>query len=104
MLAMYVAELASTGHLLVSSTRVFHALSAGKIGQPPIVGTGPFTTTPDELPFDVPLLLPLPELEPPPPPPSESPPDPELLLPQATPTRSETVEKTTRPGALMVPP
>jgi hypothetical protein len=37
MLAMYVAESGWTGNADVSSMRVFHALSAGKMGQPPIV-------------------------------------------------------------------
>jgi hypothetical protein len=61
MLAMYVAELGSTGYFVVSSMRVFHGLSAGKIAQPPKVGMEPVPP---------PLLLPLPLL-----------PDP-LLLPE----------------------
>jgi hypothetical protein len=60
MFAMYVPDMGSVGYALVSSTRVFHGLSAGKTGQPPIVGTS--LAPPELLPELDPLLLP--ELDP----------------------------------------
>jgi hypothetical protein len=53
MFAMYVLDIALRGR---PSTRVFHALSAGKTWQPPMLGTAPL---PPELPLELPLPLPL---------------------------------------------
>src|SRR5580704_4658387 len=89
---MYVVQLALTGNFVVSSMRVFHALSAGKTAQPPIEGGGPTDTEDDVLPPEPdpepeldPELDPAPELDSPPldpaPPSAEASPcelDPEL--------------------------
>ncbi len=50
---MNVDELGWTGNFVVSSMRVFQGLSAGKMSQPPMLGTAP---------AGPPLLLPLPPL------------------------------------------
>jgi hypothetical protein len=67
MLDMNVCELAWTGNLAGSSTRVFHGLSAGKMEQPPMTGEGPAGPPPaPPLPLDVaPLEPPLVLLPPP---------------------------------------
>jgi hypothetical protein len=55
---MYVDHFAFTGNFLVSSMRVFHALSAGKIVHPPIDGGGPAATQADPPPLEpVPFFL-----------------------------------------------
>jgi hypothetical protein len=70
MLDMNVCELAWTGNLLGSSTRVFHGLSAGKMEQPPMTGEGPAGPPPapplplDVVPLEPPLVLPPPLLPP----------------------------------------
>jgi hypothetical protein len=65
---MNVDHIALTGNFVVSSMRVFHALSAGKMAQPPIVGGGPTDTEAD----------PPPELDPEPEPELDPDPEPEL--------------------------
>jgi hypothetical protein len=65
MFERYVCELAWTGNLVGSSTRVFQGLSAGKMEQPPTTGDGPDGPPPAPLlPVEpLPLELPLPPLE-----------------------------------------
>jgi hypothetical protein len=61
---MYVDHIEFTGNFVVSSMRVFHALSAGKIEQAPTVGGGPGDTPAAPPPELEPEELAVPELDP----------------------------------------